>query len=257
MANRVWHYHFGLGIVPTPSDLGQAGVPPSHPELLDWLAVGFVEKGWSIKKLHRLIVTSATYRQSSALNVAAAKIDVENRLLWRYAPRRLEAEAVRDAMLAVSGQLNPEMGGRSFRPFTTSEHGSTFYQLEDRDQPEFNRRTIYRINVNSGKDPLLDAFDCPDPAVKTPRRTLTVTPLQALSMMNNSFVQRQAKYLAERMVQETSGDTGKAIELMYRYAFGRTATSSEVEQARQLAAEFGMKEVAWTVLNATEFLYVR
>lgn len=257
MTNRVWHYHFGLGIVPTPSDLGQAGVPPSHPALLDWLAVGFVEKGWSIKQLHRLIVTSATYRQSSALNVEAAKIDAGNRLLWRYAPRRLEAEAVRDAMLTVSGQLNLKMGGESFRPFSTSEHGSTFYQLEDRDEPEFNRRTIYRINVNSGKDPLLDAFDCPDPAVKTPRRMLTVTPLQALSMMNNSFVQRQAKHLAERMIEETSGDTDKAIELMYRYAFGRTANSAELEQARQLAAEFGMKEVAWIVLNATEFLYVR
>ena len=125
-------------------------------------------------------------------------MDADNRLLWRYAPRRLEAEAVRDAILAASGQLNRSGGGPSFRPFTTTEFNATFYTPIDRPEPEFSRRTVYRINVNSGKDPLLDSFDCPDPSVKTPRRGVTTTPLQALELMNNSFIQRQANHLAER-----------------------------------------------------------
>jgi hypothetical protein len=170
MVNRVWQHHFGQGLVATPNDFGASGARPSHPELLDWLATKFIQSGWSVKALHRIILQSRTYRQSSLMNAKAASSDAENQWLWRFAPRRLEAEAVRDAMLAVSGRLNPAVGGKSYQPFTITEFNAAFYHLFDRDEPEFNRRTVYRVNVNSGKDPLLDSFDCPDPSVKTPRR---------------------------------------------------------------------------------------
>jgi mono/diheme cytochrome c family protein len=257
MANRVWHLHFGQGIVATPNDFGVSGAVPSHPELLDWLAARFMAGGWSVKSLHRLIVTSAVYRQSSAFDAKAAAIDADNRLLWRFAPRRLEAEAIRDAMLAASGQLNRAAGGPSFQPFATSSFGSAFYQPVDRADPEFNRRTVYRMNVNSGKDPLLDAFDCPDPAIKTPRRGVTTTPLQALELMNNSFVQRQAGHLADRGMQAAGGDVERAVQEVYRLALGREPTAGERGRAVEAARDRGLSHVCWALLNSTEFVYVR
>src|SRR5207248_5211417 len=163
-----------------------------------------------------------------------------NQFLWRYSPRRLEAEAVRDAMLAVSGDLNPALGGPSFRPFTVTEFNASFYHLVDRDEPEFNRRTVYRANVNSGKDPLLDSFDCPDPSVKTPRRGVTATPLQALELMNNSFVQRQARQLAERALKEANNNLPRAAQLAYRLALGRPPNKTESRRAVMVAHERGL-----------------
>ncbi len=257
MANRIWHLHFGQGLVATPNDFGVSGERPSHPELLDWLAVKFIEGSWSVKAMHRLIVHSATYRQSSAFHDLSSAIDADNKLLWRFSPRRLEAEAVRDAMLAASGQLNPIGGGPSFRPFTTTDFNATFYTPVDRSEPEFNRRTVYRINVNSGKDPLLDSFDCPDPSVKTPRRSVTSTPLQALELMNNAFIQRQAGHLAERAMQSAKNDIGVAIDGAYRMALGRRPNESEVERAKSAAMERGLASVCWALFNSTEFIYVR
>ena len=286
LVNRVWQFHFGQGLVATPSDFGLSGARPSHPELLDWLAAEFIASGWSVKALHRLILTSETYRQSaggvfsdqwgsrqsgqstggSSLNAdaalderfrAAAAKDADNTLLWRFSPRRLEAEAVRDAMLAVSGQLNPALGGPSFRPFTTSEYGATFYHLFDRGEPEFNRRTLYRMNINSGKEPLLDAFDCPDPSVRTPRRGVTTTPLQALSVMNGSFVQRQAGALAERCLKSADGDLARAVAAAYELALSRPATAPERTRAEAAARERGLASVCWALLNSTEFVHMR
>ena len=184
-------------------------------------------------------------------------MDAENKLLWRFAPRRLEAEAVRDAMLAASGQLNPIGGGPSFRPFTTTDFNATFYTPVDRSELEFNRRTVYRINVNSGKDPLLDSFDCPDPSVKTPRRSVTTTPLQALELMNNAFIQRQASHLAARALQSANNDFSVAIDNAYRMALGRKPNESEVERASSVAMERGLASVCWALFNSTEFIYVR
>lgn len=257
MANRVWHYHFGQGLVATPNDFGVSGSRPTHPELLDWLALKFVESGWSVKALHRLIVNSAAYRQQSQPNAKAAGRDADNQLLWRFPPRRLEAEALRDAMLAASGQINLQMGGPSFRPFTVSSHGSDFYELKDLVGPEFNRRTVYRMNVNSGKEPLLDAFDCPDPSVKTPRRGVTTTPLQALALMNNSFVQRQAAQLADRALKDSAQDLPAAVQSTYRLALGRAATREESARALAAARERGLSHVCWALFNSTEFVYVR
>jgi mono/diheme cytochrome c family protein len=257
MVNRVWQHHFGVGLVSTPNDLGMSGSKPSHPELLDWLASEFIAHHWSVKALHRRIVTSATYRQSSAMNAQAASGDADNQLLWRFTPQRLEAEAVRDAMLAVSGELNPEMGGPSFRPFDTKSFNATFYFPADKTGPEFNRRTVYRMNVNSGKDPLLEAFDCPDPSAKTPRRGVTTTPLQALGLMNNSFVQRQAGLLAERVLAEAHGDESEAIRHAYRRCFAREPAEGELREARAAAHATDLQNVCWALLNATEFVFVR
>ena len=257
MANRVWQLHFGQGLVPTPNDFGATGSRPTHPELLDWLASEFIAGGWSVKALHRLIVSSATYRQSAASRPDCVAKDADNTLLWRYAPRRLEAEPLRDAMLAVSGQLNLAIGGPSFRPFTTSKHGATFYHLVDKPDPEFNRRTVYRMNINSGKEPLLHAFDCPDPSVKTPRRGVTITPLQALSLMNNSFVQRQATGLAARAAAAAPDDPAAAVITAYRLTLGRRPTPEELSRATAAARDRGLPAVCWVLLNSTEFVYVR
>jgi hypothetical protein len=267
MVNRIWHYHFGRGIVATPNDFGFNGDRPTHPELLDWLASEFITSpgepgalatgGGSLKRLHGLILLSSTYRQSSRLDPQAAAVDVDNRWLWRFPPRRLEGEAVRDAMLAVSGQLNPQMAGPSFRPFTVEVFGSYFYKLTDPGTPEFNRRTVYRINVNSARSPLLESLDCPEPAVKTPKRGLTTTPLQALALMNNSFVQRQARCFAERITREAGSDPAVQVKYAYHLAFGRPLTAQEEKRAVIFAREHGIESLCWALLNANEFLYVK
>ncbi|MBX3731148.1 MAG: DUF1553 domain-containing protein [Verrucomicrobiae bacterium] len=257
MANRIWQHHFGQGLVATPSDFGSAGAAPSHPELLDWLASELIAGGWSLKHLHRLLVTSATYRQSAEHRPEAAAVDADNTLLWRQAPRRLEAEAIRDAMLWAGGSLNRRLGGPSFRPFTTSEYGATFYHLFDRDDPDLNRRTVYRMNIHSGKEPLLDALDCPDPSVKTPRRGVTVTPLQALGLMNSAFVQRQSAALAGRALRAANGDPAAAVAEAWRLALGRAPTERELRQATGAAGERGLERVCWVLLNSTEFVHVR
>ncbi len=259
MVNRLWHYHFGRGIVETPNDFGFNGARPTHPELLDWLSAEFVETkpAWSIKRMHKLIMMSATYRQDSKYNERSAALDNDNTLLWRYTPKRLEGEIIRDAMLAMSGQLNKKFGGPSFRPFLVKNFNSDFYEIKDMIGHEYDRRTIYRIHVNSGKSMLMDALDCPDPSIKTPTRRVTTTPLAALALMNNSFVQRQAKHLAERVVSEAKSDESKSIALAYAIVLGRSPTSKELKEAAQLVKEHGLTTLCWTLFNATEFLYVR
>jgi mono/diheme cytochrome c family protein len=264
MANRVWHFHFGQGLVATPNDFGVSGARPTHPELLDWLAAKFIESGWSVKALHRMIVNSENYRQSSSETAQhsdyfrrAAAVDTDNQLLWHFPTRRLEAEAVRDAMLAVSGQINLQMGGPSFRPFDALKFPANAYVPVDKIGPEFNRRTVYRMNVNSGKEPLLDAFDCPDPSVKTPRRGVTTTPLQALALMNSSFVQRHAGLLAQRALTESKNDLPRAIQTAYRLALGRAPTKVEARRALAAAQDRSLTNVCWALLNSTEFIYVR
>lgn len=198
MANRLWHYHFGAGLVLTPNDLGFNGGQPSHPELLEWLADSLVRHQFSLKQLHRDMVLSDAYRQSSRPRPAALEVDADNRLLWRMNLRRLEAEAVRDAMLATADQLNRQQGGpgyHDFRPFLRG--GTQFYEPLDPVGPAFQRRSVYRTWARGGHNRLLDTFDCPDPSTITPRRSVTTTPLQALALMNNSFVLRMADSLAE------------------------------------------------------------
>ena len=205
IVNRVWHYHFGRGIVETPNDFGRMGAEPTHPELLDWLAVEFRDGDQSIKELHKLIVTSAAYRQSSAHNEANAKIDGGNRFLWRMNRRRLSAEEVRDAVLHVSGKLNPEMYGPGVQLFELerAEHSPHYeYHKHDPDDPKSHRRSVYRFIVRSQPDPFMTTLDCADSSQSVPKRIETVTALQALSLLNNKFMLSMAQHFADRVSAE-------------------------------------------------------
>ncbi|MEY2409838.1 MAG: hypothetical protein QOF48_2508 [Verrucomicrobiota bacterium] len=272
IVNRVWHHHFGRGLAATPNDFGVNGERPSHPELLDWLASEFLAQGGSLKNLHRLILSSAVYQQASAsplekenpreVGRATATMphpsrDADNRLLAHFPLRRLEAEAVRDAMLSVSGQLNLRMAGPGFRPFKITISNSHFYELIDSPEPEFNRRSIYRAGVQSAKDPLLDSLDCPDPSTKTPARGITTTPLQALSLMNNAFVQRQARHFAERLKSHGNTNPDAQVQQAWRLAFGRAPRSDEARDGFALVRQHGLDSLCWTLLNSSEFIYVK
>ncbi|MFT5468885.1 MAG: hypothetical protein ACI8UO_003998 [Verrucomicrobiales bacterium] len=257
IVNRIWHYHFGAGLVKTPNDLGVSGGDPSHPELLDWLAAEFVRQGYSLKKLHTLILTSQTWRQSSDSQPAAAEKDADNRLLWRFAPKRLEAEAMRDSMLAISGELNRKVGGPSVQPFDLVIDNTHFYTFKDSGEPEFNRRTIYRAQIASLRDSLMDSLDCPSIGLKAPARSETATPVQALSLMNNSFVDRQCQKFAERLVAENPRSFKAQIKRAFLLALGRSPTAEEMEKSVALRGEHSLEEVCWALLNSTEFIFVR
>jgi hypothetical protein len=258
LVNRVWQYHFGRGIVGTPNDFGYNGEAPTHPKLLDWLATALMGPGeWRIKRLHRVILLSSTYRQAATYEPRSARIDAEDRLLWRYSPRRLEAEAVRDAMLSVSGELNATIGGPSFRPFTVQNYGSDFYQLVDRTEPEYNRRTLYRMVVQSARSPLLETLDCPDPSTKTPRRTVTTTPTQALALMNDTFILRQSRALAMRVQKEVGNVPDAQITRAYALAFARPPTATERTQGISYLKQHALDSFCWALFNASEFLYVK
>ncbi|MCA9449960.1 MAG: DUF1553 domain-containing protein, partial [Candidatus Omnitrophica bacterium] len=198
IVNRVWHYHFGKGLVDTPNDFGKMGSEPTHPELLDWLAVAFRENGGSLKWLHKLIVTSAAYRQVSTGNENNAKIDAGNRYLWRMNRMRLDAESVRDAILCVSGKMDFTMGGPGYDLFGFIDDHSPHYLYRelDVDNPKTHRRTIYRFIVRSVPDPLMECLDCADPSQNVPVRNQTLTPLQSLALLNNPFTVRMSEHLA-------------------------------------------------------------
>jgi len=263
MVNRLWHYHFGTGIVETPNDFGFNGGRPSHPELLDWLAAEFAESGYRIKAMHRLIVTSATYRQASAPRPQELALDADNRLLWRKSPRRLEGEAVRDGILDVSGLLNCEIGGRGFSDYRENFlNGTTYFDPFDPVGPQFHRRSVYRFQPRGANQGLLDTFDCPDPAATTPRRSMTTTPLQALTLWNNGFVLRAAEAFAERLAREVPGSSDDAevldhrIDRAWQLALQRSPRPSESESARRLVLAFGFRALGRVLFNTNEFLTV-
>ncbi|HVX10929.1 MAG TPA: DUF1553 domain-containing protein [Pirellulales bacterium] len=256
VANRLWHYHFGAGIVETPNDFGFNGGRPSHPELLDWLADSLMEHGWSLKQLHRTIVQSATYRQASAIRPEAARIDAGNRLLWRKTPLRLEAEMLRDAVLVVSGQLNPTMGGPGFHDFRTFTNNSQFYEVIDMEGFTFQRRSLYRMGIRSGTNPLLDVLDCPDPSTTAPARAVTTTPLQALALLNDSFMLRMADRFAERVRAEAGQEPAAQVDRAYRLALARRPNGDETAAASDFVARHGLPALARVLFNANEFLYV-
>ena len=257
IVNRLWQYHFGTGIVVTASDFGFNGGQPSHPHLLDYLAGKLKKNGYRLKALHREIVTSATYRQSTANNSKAAKKDTDNRLLWRMQPRRLEAEAVRDAMLSVSGQLNLQMGGPGYIDVAiTPNNGTTYYEAKDVDGAAFFRRTIYRFAPRGGRSALLDTFDCPDPATTAPRRAITTTPLQALSLLNNSFVLRMSNKFAARISTEVKDDVGKQVDRAWQLSLARKPDATETALSVALVKNHGLPALCRGLFNANEFVLV-
>ncbi len=355
MANRVWHYHFGTGLVETPNDLGFHSGRPSHPELLEWIAGEFngrqagvlpsppssgerarvrglsgesdsprqsasilppsprrggpgrgadevsdikslsaplpnpprrgegtgadedeskaplnltlspedggegtrPRQSFSIKRLHRLVVTSATYRQASTFDEAAAKVDAGNRLLWRMNPHRLEAESVRDAMLSVAGELNNELGGKGYSDTNSYFFkGTPFYDPIDPTGYTNHRRTVYRMSARGGRSPFLDTFDCPDPSTTTPKRSSTVTPLQALSLMNHSFVLRMADQFASRLKRESGESVEVQVRAAYRQLYGRIPNADEVAMSVDFIKRRGLPAFCRAMWNSSEFLFV-
>ena len=257
IVNRLWHYHFGRGIVATPSDFGKMGAPPTHPQLLDWLATQLVrEYGWRLKPLHRLIVLSATYRQSGAARPHALVADADSTLLWRYPPRRLEAEAIRDAVLAVSGKLDFTSGGPGFDGFKPNDNYVRVYEPKDEFGPLEWRRMVYQSRPRSQLDGTFGPFDCPDAGQSAPKRNSSTTPLQALNLLNAPFMVQQSELFAERLKKEVGEDVNKQVERGFAHAFGRPPTESEREGAAKLVTEQGLPALCRALLNANEFVYV-
>jgi hypothetical protein len=269
MMNRVWQHHFGKGISRSPSDFGQAGSLPSHPELLDWLAAEFTSGGWTLKRMHRMMLLSRTYRQSNAFNEAAYNKDPTNELLWRFDMRRLTAEEVRDSILAVNGTINLELGGESVYPpmprevLETSSIPDKAWQSSPPEQ--YTRRSVYVHLKRSLRVPLLTDFDQADTDTTCPVRFVTTQPLQALNLMNSQFVEEQAQAFARRLERERADDAGR-VQLALHLATGRTpddgeinaglAFMEEMQSLHKLDEQKALDRFALMVLNLNEFVYL-
>lgn len=257
LANRVWHYHFGTGLVDTPSDFGYMGGRPTHPELLDWLARQLHQCGRRLKPLHRQILLSQTYRQSSAFRAEAAQTDGDSRYLWRFPPRRLAAEEIRDTMLCVAGKLDPKMGGPGFRLYRYVQDNVSTYIPLDEHGPETYRRAVYHQNARASLLDLLTEFDCPDNAFSAPRRAATTTPLQALTLMNHRFTLDMASGLAERLQREAGAEqTAAQVQRAFALAYSRAATPAELDAAVALVGKHGLRAFCRALLNSNEMIYL-
>jgi mono/diheme cytochrome c family protein len=251
LANRVWQWHFGTGIVDTPSDFGYLGSQPTHPELLDYLAARLVANGWRLKALHREILLSKTYQQSAAHRPEAAKEDKDARLLWRFPPRRLSAEEIRDTMLSIAGKLQLEpSGGPGFRLYKFTQNNVCTYFPLDTHGPETYRRAVYHQNARASVVDVLNDFDLPDIAFAAPKRANTTTPLQALTLLNHRFTLDMAEALARRV------DGPEAVETLYRILFQRAPTASESGAAHKLIAQHRLPALCRALLNSNELLYL-
>jgi hypothetical protein len=261
MVNRIWGWHFGRAIVATPNDFGRMGMRPSHPELLDYLANEFVAKGFSVKHVHRLILNSNTYRQSSSVNDAAAvQKDPENRWLWKFSRRRLEAEEIRDAMLAASGALNAKAGGPSIMIPIEKELILALYKPSQwqvaQDPADHNRRSVYLIAKRNLRLPFMEVFDAPDLQVSCPRRESSTHAPQALELMNGRIANEQAELLAQRLEREAPKNMRKQVDLAYRLVAGRAPKPQEMQLALQFLRTQPKREFALAMFNLNAFLYV-
>jgi mono/diheme cytochrome c family protein len=280
IVNRVWQYHFGRGLVETPNDFGHAGALPTHPELLDWLAIELRDGGQSWKALHKLIVTSATYKQTSkaqtapiagdaakksaisaealALLQSAPQADSDNRFLWRQNRRKLEAEALRDAVLLVSGKLDLKMGGPGFRDFVIDkpEHSPHYeYHLHDPEDPKSHRRSIYRFIVRSQQQPFMTALDCADPSMQVGRRNESLSPLQALALLNDSLMLTMSKHFAAKL-RMGNGELSGQVRRGFYEALGRAPSMEEAEDLTRYAREHGLVNFCRVLFNVNEFVFV-
>ena len=256
MVNRMWYYHFGEGIVSTPSDFGINGTMPSHPELLDWLASAFIDSGWSVKAIQRLIVLSNTYRQSSYPDKKGLAVDADARLLWRYPPRRLEAEAIRDSILWVSGTLDLKMGGVGYEVFEPNTNYVRVYHPKKEYGPTEWRRMVYQRKIRIERDATFGAFDCPDAGQTCPKRTRSTTALQALNLLNSNFMVQQAEFFAERLSKTGGSDTANQVRHGFKLTFGREPDDQELQMSVALIESHGLVAFCRTMLNTNEFLFV-
>jgi hypothetical protein len=255
MVNRIWHYHFGQGLVKTPSDFGFNGGEPSHPELLDYLATQFMQSGWRPKAIHRVILLSSTYRQASTFNPTAAAQDAGTRLLWRFPPRRLEAEPLRDSILNTSGVLDLRMGGSGYSPFEPNTNYVRVYAPRQDFGPSEWRRMIYQEKPRSRQDGTFGEFDCPDASQVVGRRNRSTTALQALNLLNASFMVQQSELFAARLQREAS-TAPEQIRRAFELALGRAPDAEEQTSAEALVRDQGLMIFCRALFNANEFLYV-
>ena len=270
MVNRIWQHHFGRGIVSTPSNFGRLGRRPSHPELLDWLATEFIRRGWSVKEMHRLIMSSETYQMASEYAVSAdVERDPDNTLLWHYPARRLEGEAIRDSILAVSGNLNRNAGGPAYFPIVPEQVRRSVAKgiwVVNADGPSVWRRGVYSYYKRGMKYPMFEVFDQPDPNVTCEGRTISTVPTQALTLLNNEFVLTQARAFAERVLNAAGPEQDAQIRAVYRLSLSREPSAGELRANveflnRQLTSHGGSAIQALTdlcdvILNLNEFLYI-
>jgi hypothetical protein len=291
IANRLWHFHFGRGLVDTPNDFGRMGSFPTHPELLDWLAAELRDNGGELKRLQRRMVTSATYRQGSGFRVQGSgsskegidtlapspqslahadnpqsairnpqSIDADNRLLWRMNRARLDAESTHDAVAAVSGTLDLKMGGPSVRQFiqTPGIHvtPNVDYQGFSADDPANYRRSVYRFIFRTLPDPFMESLDCADASQLTPARNVSVTALQALAMLNDKFIVRQSEHLAARLTRDAGPDLPAQIHLLFRLVLCREPTDAERDAVASYAGKHGLPNACRVLLNSNEFMFV-
>ncbi|MEZ5944794.1 MAG: PSD1 and planctomycete cytochrome C domain-containing protein [Planctomycetaceae bacterium] len=259
IANRVWHYHFGRGLCDTPNDFGRMGGAPSHPELLDWLACELRENGGSLKKLHRVIMTSETYQQSSQSNADGEAVDADNRLLWRANRNRLDAESFFDSVLQVSGRINFEMGGPGIQHFTLTPGQQATPQVHydkfDWSHDDGSRRAIYRVVWRGIPDPLFEALDFPDLGLLVGKRAESVSALQSLTLWNHPFVLHHCELTAQPIAAEHESQEDQ-ISRAYQIVLLRNPTEAELDACRQYHTEFGLAALVRVLLSSNEFLFV-
>ena len=257
MVNRIWHYHFGRGLVATPSDFGDMGFRPTHPDLLDWLAMEFMANGWSVKHMHRLILNSKTYRQASLPRKDGLAKDAGTELLWRFPPRRLEAEAIRDNALFLAGALDRKMYGPGFLLFIPNSNYARNWIAKDKFEPKDMRRMIYTMRIRMEQDSVFGAFDCPDGGQAAPNRSRSTTPIQALNLYNSAFMGDLSKRFAKRISKEVGENPSKQIDRAYAWTFGRSPQKEETEETLTYLEKHGLPALCRVLLNANEFLFLQ
>jgi hypothetical protein len=256
--NRVWQWHFGQAIVGSPNDFGPLGEIPTHPELLDWLAVYFRDSGGSFKNLHKLLVMSETYRQSSNRDGMKVTVDSSNQWLWRMNRLKLSAEEMRDSVLAVSGKLNFEMGGPGYYLFAleqTAHSPHYYYHKFDPEDDKSHRRSVYRFVVRSQPNPFMTTLDCADSSQSTPKRNETLTALQALSLLNNNFTLSMSRHFADRLGKESEGIVGQ-VRSGFQLVTGRLPDSEEQKLLVEYAKKHGMPNMCRSLFSLSEFAYI-
>jgi hypothetical protein len=256
IVNRLWQFHFGRGFVGTPSDFGAAGTAPTHPELLDWLASQLVANNWSLKQMHRLILQSATYRQSGRPDPVALKADAGTQLWWRFPPRRLEAEPIRDSILSVTGMLDLRMGGPGFSAFEVEAENVRHYHPKSSYGPEDWRRMIYMTKVRMEQDSVFGLFDCPDAATSVPQRSRSTTPLQALNLFNSTFLLQQSELFARRLRSDCPDDNAAQIARAFELCYARSPEEAEATETLAFVQDQGLPAFCRALLNSNEFLFM-
>jgi hypothetical protein len=256
IVNRIWQHQFGVGLVNTPNDFGRNGSKPTHPELLDWLASDLIEHGWSLKHLQRRILSSVTWQQSGLPRKEALAVDAGSRLLWRFPPRRIEAEGIRDSILAVSGNLDRARGGPSFYLHVVDRENVYHYHPKEAFGPADTRRMVYAFKVRMEQDGIFGAFDCPDGSLVVPKRSVSTTPLQALNLFNSRFILDQSRTFADRLRHEAGEQPESQVRAAWQLAFNRTPQRAEAEEAMAFVRSEGLPAFCRGVLNANEFLFI-